>query len=153
MRSTYPSAAAYALLWTISAFPAVSQEVLGKTIQVKYSIKTCSTTKGFCTPVQTYHSNIYVGRQGHVYDYFDPPGSEKGKIYTLGVTDHDKSMVTTFTAEGNTLTLRSDISGGSTTFFFRIKENTCEVSNQSTFRNVRSRVTTLECTVTDGNAN
>ena len=153
MQSTLPRVAICAVLWAISAFPAVSQEVLGKTIQAKYSIHSCTTTNGICSPVQTNHANIYVSRQGHVFDYFDPAGSEKGKIYTLGVTEHDKGTDTTFTAEGNTLAITSKISGGSFTYVYRIKGNTCEVSAHGTFRNVKNRVSTLECSVIDGNPN
>jgi hypothetical protein len=150
IRSTYSSAAICALLWTLSAFPAVSQEVLGKTIQAKFLTRSCSTTKNFCTGALTVHLNTYVSRQGHVYDY---TGTEIGKIYTLGVTEHDKGTDTTFTVEGNTLAIKSDISSGSFTYFYRIKGNTCEVTGHGTYRNVRQRVTTLECTVTDGNPN
>jgi hypothetical protein len=150
MRSTLPCVAVCALLWAISAFPAVSQEALGKTIQAKYSLHSCTTTNGICSPVQTYHGNVYVSRQGHVYDY---TGVEKGKVYTLGVTEHDKGADTTFTAEGSTLSIKSDISGGSFTTIYRIKGNTCEVSGHGTFRNVRNRFSTLECSVIDGNPN
>jgi hypothetical protein len=151
VRSNYASAAVGILLGFIPAFPAASQEVLGKTVQAKFSIVSCNTTNGICLPTQTSKINVYVSPQGHVYDY---TGSEQGNEYALGVTKRLNATGTvTFIAGGSTLAVRSDISGGNYTYTYTIRGNTCVVSGQGSFRNVKDRISTLSCSVVDGNPN
>jgi hypothetical protein len=146
IRSTYASAAAGALLVLMSAVPALPQEILGKTIQAKFLFNSCYRANNICIPPQTFHENIYVSPQGHVYEYTGP---EKGKVYTLGVT----TSGVTFTAEGNTLVNKSETFGPSLSFIYHIKGNTCFISAQQISGNFRNRVSTLECSVVEGNPN
>jgi hypothetical protein len=149
MRPTVPRVAIGVLLWALSAFPAASQEVLGKTIQAKYSLVMCSTN-GVCLPAQARSVNIYVSKQGHVFDY---GGFEKGTQYTLGVSKHLTYSDITVTASDNKLLLKAESSKYNSTYIYEINGNTCRLEILSSARDQRMRVSGLSCSVVDGNPN